>query len=483
MTDLRRFGYFVAVARERNFTRAAERLHIAQPALSRQLRLLEQELGVELVHRTTHDFELTEAGEFLLERGPALLSDADELWSSVRAYGSGDCGAVVIAYRASASYETGPRLLQALAERHQSISITADIRSVTEIAAGLQDGSIDLGLVRCPPRTPMLPAQTIRHERQVLLLRDDHPLASRAAAAVSDLGDETLLLHVREANPGHYDAVLGLCRDQGIEPRILLRQLSFDLRYSPVLQGEAVAIVGESTTSELPAGLCCIPLSPPAALEVNLLARRANRSPRLTVCSTALRRSPASSAGPRPPADRDVVMPLRTGEMPQGSFTLGSLRSTVALSVTNTVRNGPMTSSTDAKTNVQRYFAAVQQGDERAVHDAFAEDASWTLAAGDLPMSGIWQGRDAIMNGFFATAMVNYQAGSIDLEMTAMIAEGDQVVLQWTSRARTRDGQRYENGCVGIFRVRDGKIQSVGSTWTRCTPAAPSRDRRAPITR
>ena len=70
MTDLRRLQYFIAVARERNFTRAAERLHIAQPALSRQVRLLEQELGIELLHRTTHDFELTEAGRFLLERGP-----------------------------------------------------------------------------------------------------------------------------------------------------------------------------------------------------------------------------------------------------------------------------------------------------------------------------------------------------------------------------------------------------------------------------
>ena len=71
MTDLRRLQYFVQVARERNFTRAAERLHIAQPALSRHVRLLEQELGVELLFRTTHEFELTEAGEFLLERAPA----------------------------------------------------------------------------------------------------------------------------------------------------------------------------------------------------------------------------------------------------------------------------------------------------------------------------------------------------------------------------------------------------------------------------
>ena len=92
MPDLRRLDYFLTVARERNFTRAAEQLHIAQPALSRQVRLLEQELGVALLHRTTHEFELTDAGRFLLERGPALLASSEELWRSVGSFASGERG-------------------------------------------------------------------------------------------------------------------------------------------------------------------------------------------------------------------------------------------------------------------------------------------------------------------------------------------------------------------------------------------------------
>lgn len=156
MTDLRRLQYFVAVARERNFTRAAERLHVAQPALSRQVKLLERELGVELLHRTTHEFELTEAGEFLLERGPALLAASDELWRSVRTFGTGEHGGVLIAYGGSSSYETAPRLLQALTERHPGIGITTAVKSVGEIVAGLRDGSIGLGLVRCVLRPPSL---------------------------------------------------------------------------------------------------------------------------------------------------------------------------------------------------------------------------------------------------------------------------------------------------------------------------------------
>ncbi len=280
VTDLRRLQYFVAVAQERNFTRAAERLHIAQPALSRQVRLLEQELGVELLHRTTHEFQLTEAGEFLLERGPTLLSAADELWRSVRTYGTGERGQVVVAYGASASYETAPRLLQALAESHPQITMTAAVKSVDEIVAGLRNGSVDVGLVRCPPKVPGLDARTVRMERQGVLLRRDHRLASSSTLAVSDLADETVLLHPREGNPGHYDAVLGLLRERALEPRVQLRALSFDLAYTPVLQGGVVTIIGESSVSiGLPDELCWLALSPPVSFAVSLLVRSHNRSP------------------------------------------------------------------------------------------------------------------------------------------------------------------------------------------------------------
>jgi DNA-binding transcriptional LysR family regulator len=280
VTDLRRLQYFVAVARERNFTRAAERLHVAQPALSRQVRLLEQELGVELLHRTTHQFELTEAGAFLLERGPVLLDAADELWRNVRTFGTGERGGVLIAYGGSASYETAPRLVRALTERHPGIAVTTAVKSVDEIAAGLRDGSIGLGLVRCAAQTADLEMRTIRLERQGLLIRRDHRLASRSAVSIGDAADDPLLLHPRDANPGHYDAVLALCREQGFEPHVLLRTLSFDLAYTPVLRGEAVAVIGESSSSlGLPQELVWLPLSPPASFPVSLLARRHNRSP------------------------------------------------------------------------------------------------------------------------------------------------------------------------------------------------------------
>jgi ketosteroid isomerase-like protein len=105
--------------------------------------------------------------------------------------------------------------------------------------------------------------------------------------------------------------------------------------------------------------------------------------------------------------------------------------------------------------------AALQAGDEQTIRDSFAEDATWTLRAGDLPLSGTWRGRGAIIDEFLAGALSHYEPGSIELEVTGMLVEDERIALQWTTRARTRDGQSYENDCIGMFTVKDGKIHAV----------------------
>ena len=119
------------------------------------------------------------------------------------------------------------------------------------------------------------------------------------------------------------------------------------------------------------------------------------------------------------------------------------------------------THETDSKAVLRRYVAAVEAGEADLLREIFAEDATWTLAADDLPISGTWKGRDRILGDFLAGALSRYEPGSVDLEITAMIGEGDTVVLQWTSRARTRAGREYENDCIGVFTVRDGRIRHV----------------------
>jgi hypothetical protein len=145
--------------------------------------------------------------------------------------------------------------------------------------------------------------------------------------------------------------------------------------------------------------------------------------------------------------------------MPDWSFTSRASASTVLSD--DEIEEARMTDSVDSRAVLRRYVKAVEAGDMDAIRDCFAEDASWTLAAGDLPISGTWSGRETILDEFLSAAMSHYEPGSVNLEITGMIGDGDQVVLQWTSRARTRGGRDYENGCIGVFTVRDGRIASV----------------------
>ena len=119
-----------------------------------------------------------------------------------------------------------------------------------------------------------------------------------------------------------------------------------------------------------------------------------------------------------------------------------------------------MHTSPDSKAVLERYVAAIEAGDEETIRDCFAEDATWHLD-GDLTISGTWRGRETILGEFLAAAWSQYEPGSIDIEVTGIVAEGDRAVMQWTSRARTTAGAAYENRCIGVFTVRDGRIANV----------------------
>ncbi|GAA2142610.1 hypothetical protein GCM10009760_27930 [Kitasatospora kazusensis] len=116
---------------------------------------------------------------------------------------------------------------------------------------------------------------------------------------------------------------------------------------------------------------------------------------------------------------------------------------------------------TDPRTVVIDYVNAVAEGDLAAVVAAFTEDATWTYP-GDLPLTGVWRGRDAIVNDFLGSAGALFAPGCTpEIVLTHTIADGDQVMAEWTSKGTTVHGHRYDNRCVGIFTVRDGRIASV----------------------
>jgi DNA-binding transcriptional LysR family regulator len=283
MSELRRLRYFLAVAEERNFTRAAERLHIAQPALSRQVRELERELGVELLARTTHKVEPTEAGRMLLERGPALLEAADSLWRGVRAYADGRLGTLTLGYGMSAGYETAPQLLAAMSEEAPGIEVSARVMAFADIVDSVAAGTLDVGLVRSA-QLDALPADVeltlLRRERQGIVISREHPLAQDATEIdPADLDGLKLLLHPRAHNPGHYDEIMEICARAGAKPEVLYRGLDFDASYTPVASGAAVTMVGLSGRIGLPSGLVWLPVTPAAYIEVHLVTRTGNTAP------------------------------------------------------------------------------------------------------------------------------------------------------------------------------------------------------------
>lgn len=270
---------FLAVAEQLNFTRAAEALGIAQPALSAQIRQLEAQLGVQLLERTTRSVRLTDAGRVLQERGPAALAGLAAAWESARSAGRGELGRLRLAYSASAGYDTAPQLVQAVRERHPELDVHAEVRPSAEIPRGLLEGSVDAGLARMPAPVAGVRSRTVRLDRQGALVAAGHPLAALPAVAVAALAEHPILMHPRADNPAHFDFVTALFREAGREPQLVERPVAFDPTQRLIREGRVAGLVGESSAEGLAAELRWIPLTPAVHVEVALLVREADLPP------------------------------------------------------------------------------------------------------------------------------------------------------------------------------------------------------------
>jgi LysR family transcriptional regulator, benzoate and cis,cis-muconate-responsive activator of ben and cat genes len=271
---------FIVVAEELNFTRAAENLNIAQSALSAQIRQLEAQLDVTLLERTTRSVALTEAGRILLERGPVSLASLDEAWEETRRAGRGEAGRLRLVYSPSTGYETAPRLVEALTKRHPEIEVVAEVLSTPEVVQTVADGTADIGLARTPRAVDGTRLREVRVERQGVLIRVDHPLATFSEVSVADASAYAILLHPRSTNPGHYDQVFELFRHHALEPRLAARPVAFDPSQRVIRGGDAIGIVGASSADGIAEGLRWLPLADPVPrLLVQLVARTEGQSP------------------------------------------------------------------------------------------------------------------------------------------------------------------------------------------------------------
>lgn len=278
--ELRLLRYFLAVADELNFTRAARRLHIAQPSLSAQIRQLESQLGVQLLERTTRAVSLTDAGLALQERGPAVLSAVEETWDAARRVGRGVAGRLRIAYSLSASYGTAPHLVQALRDHHPDIEITTEVMPTLDIVPAVRDGRADVGVARTPPAASGVRLRTVRLDRQGVLVGDSHPFAELSEVDLASVAEHPISMHPRAANPSHYDYVVDLFRNVGLVPLLVEPVVAVDPGQRGILEGRYIGLVGAASSTGLAEGLRWVPLAEPTPrVRYSLVLRVGELSP------------------------------------------------------------------------------------------------------------------------------------------------------------------------------------------------------------
>lgn len=211
--DLRLMRYVVAVADEGGFARAARRLHMAQPPLSRQIAELERQLGVRLFER--RPTRLTTAGKAFVESARQILADAERLPREVQVAGRTASGTVTLGYMPAGGFDTVPALVRAVQDRHPAIEIEAREQWSPERALTRETDPVDLALTRCAADDRDLEVLILRHEHLLVLLPASHPLAGRDEIALADLAGHTFCYFPRRLAPAYFDHVVGALNSGG----------------------------------------------------------------------------------------------------------------------------------------------------------------------------------------------------------------------------------------------------------------------------
>lgn len=243
--ELRHLRYFLAVAEERHFGRAAGRLHMAQPPLSQQIRQLEGELGVRLLERSTRRVDLTEAGAAYLERVRGILAEVEDAGEEARRIASGLQGRLVVGCVGSATYSLLPALARSLREELPGVDFAfrGEMLVPAQVSALLK-GDIDLALLRPPVEEPAIRLRTLRRDRLIVALPEGHRLARRRRLRVEDLRDEDLVVHTSRGSVMHR-AVVELCRGAGFEPLVRHEVAETSTLVTFVAAGLGLAVVPE----------------------------------------------------------------------------------------------------------------------------------------------------------------------------------------------------------------------------------------------
>ncbi len=221
--ELRHLRYFVAVAEELHFGRAAEQLGISQPPLSQQIQALEEEIGARLFERTNRRVELTEAGRLFLDETRQILAHVEKATQIARRAQQGEIGELNVGFTASAPFtSTIPRSILAFRQAHPDVHLSLREMSSRVVIEALLEETVQVGVIRPFALPDTITAVELFRDPLVAVLRADHPLAqgSDEGISIAALADEPFVFFPRSYGTGLYDQLIGLARNAGFSPRI-----------------------------------------------------------------------------------------------------------------------------------------------------------------------------------------------------------------------------------------------------------------------
>jgi len=246
--EFRQLHYFLTVAEELSFGRAAKRLNMAQPPLSRQIRQLEQELGVQLFERTSRRVELTQVGSVFVEEARRILEQIEQSVRTVQRANQGVIGQLVIAFEGSSAYDAIPLSLKTYRERFPDVELIVLGMTTNQQIEALHSGQIHVGFVVPPLQGQVedLEVETAIKAPLVLALPKSHPLTAKSTVKVRSLANERFIMGQRNSGCGFYDQVIAVCRRAGFSPLIQQEVNEMQVLLGLVAAGFGIAILPES---------------------------------------------------------------------------------------------------------------------------------------------------------------------------------------------------------------------------------------------
>jgi len=279
--DLRHLRYFVAVAEERHFTRAAERLGIKQPPLSLQIKQLERELGTPLFRRLTRGVELTEPGTLLLNEARQILEQVERTKANVQRRARGETGRIRVGFAGATYFQPRvPGLVQAFRKRYPNVLLLPVQSNTPQLVEALRSGSVDVAFVRPPLGDgDGIAVHPLVEEPMRIVLPSKHPQTRERSVSLVTLAHETFILFPRAIGPGFHDSIIACCQRAGFSPILGQEAPEISSIVHLVAAGFGISIVPHSIEQIRADGIVYIPIKGEAPrAPISLAVHKDNRS-------------------------------------------------------------------------------------------------------------------------------------------------------------------------------------------------------------